>query len=346
MPMVLRFYALRFRRGFRFGWWNPLPYIDASTVHRAFIRLGYHLGMAGRIYRLIAEGRLAATAVQPAVYNGRCLRLLTPFPPLPRVGKAKPSWIGLNEASKIARFVEECRGRSGRPFVEMSPVAPEGSVRLVCRGAEAGGLEFRMRAGIVLGRGVEEARVSAVGEEASETHNVLDRVTGAARPYPLRYYKPWVPYWLAVYTEDDVGDVVDVLVRLLGELGLGGGRRAGLGFYELIDAKPCEDDARILEGAGIGGTGYRVILSSMPHIDGVAADKSYYELRVSEGYSNSHTPLPLPRVLLYTPGSLLYIERQVPRVVTVEGSADPLYRGIDGSRRISLFFTTLGVHAG
>ncbi len=327
---MLSLLVLRFEAPFRFGWRKALEYIDSSSIARALIRISTHLGVSKEILDAISTDNLRLSSLLPLLPLNSSIRILAPFPLIPRAKKARLNLITLNYLRNILTFVSKCIASNGEPVL----LREDG--RFIIRCIDVAGLEMEVSyVQTQDGRAIAIENADAVKDEVKrirlfeyvvEYHNRLDRVSYAADLFTAEGVKPFVPMWIAIQTDNsEILDIVKKLFVVLQDLGLGGKRRFGWGRYTIDEDATKLLDRDDLEALKIlaqyRGRGLYLVLGRYSPGDDVDLGRSFYTIALSEGFADHHNVKPLPRTYLLEIGSLLYAEQGL-RSVMIYGDRD------------------------
>ena len=321
MPLRLAF--LEFRRGYHVGWRYAERIVDHATVVRGLVSIAYSLGLQSLAEEL-ARGVVTASALLPALRLNEHYRLLAPFPPLPstvKLSKLGIEWATLPAIRKLLEFSNEWARSNG--FLLLAGVEGERILIDCCQDScrESRRLELVIAGSIACSnendcRGLPRDRLELF-KAIEETHNRIDRATGSADLYRVRGYMPTIPLWLGLVGDEDVLDKVSGLLKLLGEIGLGGYRSRGWGLFRILeDVDVSSSDESLLHACLGWRRDYNLLLGSIPPGDWMDRMYSYARARLIMGISGpSYEEYKLPVLKVMDVGGLVYA-RDVPKPFT------------------------------
>lgn len=317
---MLEAFRVDFEKGFRVGYRRPERVVPAVAVLRALASVASMTGDTG-LLRAVLEGRVAASAILPALHDGGRLVPLVPLAPQGVVHASLSKSAGLGRKARLyatlggARRLAEALDTAGCGAAPCAELVGELSKRLkvvVLKGGDA----------VLVDDGEEAAVARATPTDvglAAEHRNAIDRLTSSASPFLVTYAKPRGPMVLLVEHE---GLDVERALKLLGELGLGGLRSRGLGRFTA--RKIDLGESRGVAPLSRASTGrYAVSLGEVPlSSDAVDWRRSFFELSVITGYVGPPYAQRLARPIAASrAGASLYVAKQTYERVEV-GSED------------------------
>lgn len=313
MPKTV-FVPVEFKSPYHVGWRTAEPLIEGLTLHRALVSASALAGGAcGDASNIVSELRVSSMLPLAEDSERGCYKLLAPLPPVPsriQLKKKRLRWATLRALVRLAGLAE----RAPPYIVDLDEsrrtLVVEPSNR-VCN------LHFT---GEVVHECDETIKTPPSILRSLEVHvNRMDRSTSAADVFRVAGYMPMVK--VGVVVEGGIADCCVELLRLLGELGIGGLRSRGFGRFEVSSGELCDDDLKLVSSNP--SSGHVVLLGSYPldrHL--VDVSKSMINRRLLSGYSGPpHDAHVLPHMNYMGAGSILSIRGQlVPVVVQVKTS--------------------------
>ena len=322
--MQLKTVYLRFHRGYHVGWRDIRKLVDHITILRFLVYLS-HLVNATSIAESIKRGEVVSSALLPLIeFDGKA-RLLAPYPRLPVI-MSKPAkiwslWITLPALVKTLRFADACARGGYIPAVKEAE--KDNCDRSVCdrrlavvcvddKGGVVKEEQYCVRGDVVCADDKDCNMLPRLDHEmfsvVVEYRNRIDRLTGAADLYIVKAVITSTKLWLAVgASNSSVLDSCVELIKVGSVLGLGGSRSRGWGAYEVVEAKPVDEDLAVLRDYVGWAKGYNYLLGSMVLDKWIDVSKSFAQKTVVEGYSGpSYNPYILPVVEAMDIGSIVY----------------------------------------
>lgn len=300
---------LDFRSPYHVGWRTVEPVIEGFTVHRALV---YASSVTEGASARELSG-LRVSAALPTARSSGCSKLLLPLPPIPsRVGTKK---MGLGWITARAAYIISTLASGGLPYIRS--VTGERPGELV---VEADGTSVKLCYDNEVVRGCEEdLDVSTKVLERVEIFlNRMDRVTSAAEVYRVSGYRPWVKFGVVLQGDDEVVDRGMRLLKVLGELGVGGMRSRGFGRFSVEPGELC--DAELLSERR--GPDHVVLLGSYVFNELVDTSRSIVVKKLVEGTSGPpQDSYVLPCLSYIGAGSVVRATGELrPEVISVGGS--------------------------
>jgi len=317
---MLKIYLIRFKTPYHVGWRKPRKIIDHITVLRALLNISFTLGIR-KVPEEIVNGAVKSSAILPTAKIDGKLRLLAPFPPMPsmiKLSKLGVKWITLESLKSLAKASTECLMKKGLPIVD-SIVDNELTIKCIINSREDDVLKLKVLkktdggvSGIVdLNYGDVERDVEI--SPAIEYHNRIDRVTGASDIYVLRGWKTTTPFWLAFKLSDNVSSKMDLLLKVLMEIGIGGYRSRGWGLFEMLhETHVHEGDLEVLRTSSewLANT-YNILLGTMLFEGEISFKESYIIPYRVEGKSGpSYAEYDLEVMSVADVGSMVYVVKK------------------------------------
>jgi len=235
----LKLLVLEFESPFHFGWIEPLPYIDASSIARAVFYVFTKTLPSTRVAELadaLKRGELKFSSVLPLARAGDgSFTPLVPMPTLPKLGKEIPDWVPMSAAVSILANAMQCISSGCEPLVRSSGDGKALEVLCVCRDGER----------FVGTVAIPEVRYCV--KEIAIHHNVLDRVSVAADVFRVSGYVHRPYSYLLVYCRDDQCGYVMRALEVLQHLGVGGRRGRGFGRFRIRGSEADGIDRKLVE---------------------------------------------------------------------------------------------------
>uniref|UniRef100_A0A7C5UVC2 CRISPR system Cms protein Csm4 n=1 Tax=Ignisphaera aggregans TaxID=334771 RepID=A0A7C5UVC2_9CREN len=309
---------LLFEKGYHVGWREPRKIIDHATVLRALIYIA-HLSSSKKCARLLENGGLFASALLPVLKtDSGCLKLLSPFPHIPCIGKAtriRSLYTTLSALFNILQFVLECHNGGGVPMV--IGIDEEAEIMVSCisgKGAKAPKLKV-VKSVVCLGNvdcnTVLNYAISEFFDRISEHRNRIDRISGAADVFMLHGINTQTPLWLAFSGDSEAIECAETILEMLQHFGIGGFRSRGWGrFRQITDAKPCSEDENILKSYSGWSIGYNYLLGIMPSGEWLDPRYSYASRAMVMGLAgSSNNEYSLPVIGVMDIGAVIYVKK-------------------------------------
>ena len=284
--MVKEILTLEFIRGYRVGSLKPRLFVSTHTLLRALMNISSMTN--SKVFKIIKDLKVYTTALLPLIRTKECYKVVLPLNKyISKVVRGEPQYATLKSLKTLLTKCSSCgdsneffkciRSISEREFNVISsvrPVRPEYSVKVLTSKDEVDIvgdlLEIPLR---------YEKRVV----------NVIDRVSNAANPFVVSYVYTNNPLVFVIDIPNEVKDEFISYLKLLGEVGLGGGKARGFGKFKLCsDLKLCEDDRNYLlttvKVIDIVPNNYYVLLGSLPLINNLDSDSSVLDIHEFLGY--------------------------------------------------------------
>lgn len=277
---MILLHRLDFVKGFKIGYRRLVVFPPAELVVRALISVAAMLNL-NNLVGCLCGGDVSFSSILPAAVceEGR-LKLLLPFiPPLSALwepgGKRRVDYVTLPAIVRIVEAINECAQQAlkGDQFIRrIRGSAPE-IVHIECAAyGESRKDEMVKR---VLGLfGECKPTLCTTLEEAVEHRNVLDRLTGSAKPFVFQHIRVQGPMLLLSRVPERCLEEYKRALTILGELGLGGGRSRGFGRFHVSEVSLCKDDLNVIRNltsyADATPGRYVFTLGGLPVADGVA----------------------------------------------------------------------------
>lgn len=317
-------YLISFTKGFRIGYHKPELSPPAMTLLRAMASVASMIGDTPLLDSIL-NGYVATSAMLPLTRVGDQFKPLVPLDlsitkhlskcvakksgvSLPR--KVKP-YITLAATIALVRSFDASARERGRPSIEDVAERLVGVVEVKRAEDEK----------VVICEKEEAARLAGsveieVPKSASEHRNTIDRLTGAARPFVVTYASV-KNMSLLIDAPAQLDDQLSKVLRLLGEVGVGGLRSRGLGRFAIERAKLSPDDERALERVvpfNMARRGrYLLALGELPlSSDALDWRSSFFEAHIISGYMGPPYAQALYGPLVVTrPGALIKVKEDV-----------------------------------
>lgn len=339
--MVLKIFFINFSKGYHIGWKRAEKIIDHVTILRALINLAYNLDDQVLI-KNIMDGKILATAMMPTLPNKDYSRLLVPFPTIPsliKTSKLGITWATLYLAHKITCFAQKCDDNGGKPLLK--GLRKDGLTITCEKTEEPFSLTIDVKNKIACLKGDDCDSLPIINrdlfEKIKEYHNRIDRVTGATDVYEINGWKPNIPLWLGIESDENILGHVENLLVILGELGIGAYRSRGWGWFRLVrDIKIHKIDKEIIDKYIGWRTGYNTLLGSIPPDDKwMDLEKSYAKTRTITGIAGPvFEEYKLPLIHAMDIGGLIYVHA---KPSSIPASTIPISTSISNYKALILF---------
>lgn len=284
--MVKEVVTLEFIRGYRVGSLKPRLFVSTHTLLRALMSISSMTNP--KVFNVIKDLKIFTTALLPLIRTKDCYKVIVPLNKyISKVISNEPTYATLKslkimltkcsscrDVVEFFRCVKEVGGKEFNVVSSAKTVKPEHSVKILTSKDEVGIVGDLLRTPLK-----HEKRVV----------NVIDRVSNAANPFVVSYVHTYNPLALVIDIPEDVKDEVVGSLKLLGEVGLGGGRSRGFGRFKLCnDLKLCDDDRDYLltttKAIDITPNNYYVLLGSLPLHHSLDLMNSILDLHEFLGY--------------------------------------------------------------
>jgi len=231
---MVEVFLLRFRTPYIVRLHSPLEIVDSFTVLRALMDVASKAGFAS-VFDSIANGRLAASSILPAVRSNGCYRLLAPISAVPATPEKVLRELAFAPLHVIREAVLEPYSKLPERCLPLRVVLDGGKpgVRIRCGDRESSYPRYLFYSRSDLFRRVEETR------------SRIDRITAAADLYKIRAVMPLTELWIA-FSEPVNEANLRSAIELLGMIGVGAAKSRGTGKFELADGEPCKEDVEAL----------------------------------------------------------------------------------------------------
>lgn len=273
--MQTKAFRIEFTTPYHVGWRRAEPLIDSLTLHRSLIALHNLVYGHSRVEVLINE--LRTSAVLPIIKKRNFYEPVLPLPSLPsriRPKKAGLEWVTLSTAISLARNLAKHHRllitsiKNNKVFVKLDSVTRE-----LC-------VESK-----ILKSCDEDVEIPQTGfiEKYEVVLNRVDRLTNSADLFKISGYRARSGMMVIFQSNNaEALKIAEGLLKLLGDVGLGGLRSRGLGKFMV------EEETRInTEYFGAGAcAGYNLLLGSYvledPPVD---LTSSFVNTKLVAGYS-------------------------------------------------------------
>lgn len=293
---------LNFASPYHVGWREAEPIIEGFSIHRAMISVSVMLHGSTEHVDELCELRVSAAL--PAISTGECYKLLLPFPSIPSKVNLKKyglGWATLRALVKVANLVKRAipvienvryDGRNGKISVRVDDARTELCVsNYVVHDCEPDLGE--------LPRGHPVERI--------ERHlNRLDRGTNAADTYGIVGYRPRSKVGVLLQGDQSTVDYGLRLLKVIGEIGIGGYRSRGFGSYVLEAGNMCDSEYV----AQKRGPGPLVLLGSYAFNESI--DLAFVNKKLVAGYSGPPSDsYVLPYMNYIGSGSVVHVNEEL-----------------------------------
>jgi len=318
---MVEVFLLRFRSPYVVRLPNPLEVVDSFTVLRSLMDVASLAGFRS-LFDSIASGRLASSSLLPAVRVGDCYRLLAPLHAVPMVPEKVRRELSFAPLSVIREALIEpyARLRGGALPLRVSFEAGASGefVRLACGGEM---------------RSYSRALFKSPGElfkRVEEIRSRIDRLTAAADLFRVRAVMPLTELWVAL-SGPVQREVLESALKMLGTIGLGAARSRGMGKFDVVEGRVCEEDVRVLRDldalAQSFAEGPAMVLGAYLPPDADSYDESLSLVSPNHIYGiagRAYSEYWLPFVVAAGTGSVLWLRRPVGPVVRETGGFEGL----------------------
>jgi len=272
--LLVKAFRVEFTSPYHVGWRRAEPLIDSLTLHRSLIAL-YNL-IYGHNQETILN-KLKVSALLPTVKKKDYYEPVLPLPPLPskiRFRKAGLEWITLSTAISLVKDLAK-HGRllitslkNNKVIVKLDNITEE-----LC-------VESKI---LKLCDEVVEVPQSGFIEKFEVILNRIDRLTNSADLFKILGYKAKSDM-MVVFQSSDANTLrtAEELLKILGEVGLGGLKSRGLGKFVVKGETQINREYFSKEACA----GYNLLLGSYvlddPPID---LTSSFVNVKLMAGYS-------------------------------------------------------------
>jgi hypothetical protein len=328
MAWSIKVTGIEFSLGYHVGWLRSEEIIDHTTILRGLIEASSMTGNKELIQSTIM-GEISATALLPIHTCGESAKLLVrrPVVPIaPGAKKALPEWFTLPAIKTLLNFVEKCIDKQGSPFLSKlfgRSIVYECRERTTHETIDSVMLKTIINNYIVCADDSDCREVCIKKERYYErivmNNSRIDRVTGAADVYRVDGIRAKSPFWVALASHSEsLLEQATEMLKVLGDIGVGGYKSRGFGRFRLMEIKISERDEEVLRSNTSWRKGYAYLLGSYPpyagQYTGINPELTYGTQRILEGISGGpYNNYWLPLLRLLDIGSLAYFSSHTNR---------------------------------
>lgn len=302
--------SLNFKTPFHIGWRSAEYVIESFTIHRSLIYASTLIeGNEERVDDVIG---LKISSLLPIIFNGDCYKLLLPLPPLPsriNLKKLYLSWITLSAMNTILNNLSH-----GFPYTTdlVKDSRDGGKIIIAFNGVNK---EFCFTGSVVHECSEKLSNVpSKIIEKIERYVNRSDRVVNAAEPFRVMGYMPLVEMGIIIHGSEHTVEYCIKLLKLLGEIGIGGLRSRGFGRFTAEEKQLCKKELALLDKhTGSKMIGYLTLLGSYKFDEEqIDFDKSIINKKTIGGYSGPpYDTYTLPFISIIGAGSIIYAKGEI-----------------------------------
>ncbi|MEM0040722.1 MAG: hypothetical protein QXZ48_07925 [Zestosphaera sp.] len=298
--MLVKALQIEFTSPYHVGWRRAESIIDGLTLHRALIALHNLVLRQSPIDPILNE--LRVSAVLPAVMKEGYYEPVLPLPPLPsriRPKKAGFEWVTLSAAISLVEDLTKHRRLLITSVKDnKATIKLDSTTRELCI------------VGRILKLCEENIEVPQSGpiERFEAVLNRIDRLTNSADLFKISGYKARSSMIVMLQSNNDnVLRTAEELLKLSGDIGLGGLKSRGLGRF--VIKGEAKINTKYFERKACAG--YNLLLGSYvledPPVDLM---NSFVNTRLLAGYSGPPQDLHILPYLSYAgAGSIIYVNK-------------------------------------